>query len=445
MQKNITNRIESFFNKRKDDENKSKEDYQINAKNTREYKYNCQTNLNGVINAVYYMLTENHFDKYNKNISKDDIKEYCRKRRFIDTHVSIGTLKCENIQYWSSILPKVMQLNVAYMKDIATHFEADVLKYTHFTYNLKEKCKNLLNVDVAIPDFTVQDITDVFEVSIWLTSDIPFDTHFNLINAIQNDTIESYIPQIYGGKKMKRFETVNSRANISMVVTDDMNEALSFLWNDNSKATRKMLRDTMDPYFDKENINAFIELCKINLRSSRKKVSEQYNMYLLSNKRIENPCIDNYTNLTYYTNVIPFSDRLEHFKGLCEYLANKDYYTRYIKSYISTLYKCHKPGLIDPRKLGYERALECVPLNKNQIIHVQQDDINYSNSEFFNCLDNNRSIPISNEMKQFEESIASDDLTKSKKPDILIKTLDIDTCDSYEYMQFERDISDLDI
>ena len=266
------------------------------------------TNINSLINCIYSVV------QYKKlEITKDDIKEYFRNLHAMDFHIFF-TMKMRT-EYWSKICYRVMKVYQKYFNDAMAHFglvdvlmgEEDLNAAMFTMFNIR-KPRDTKECDYGL----------VYDHD-YLMKYVPVgnnDYFFDIYAAIAADSLHTFMPNIYGGKRIRPFTTVENAAHVPFVMTDKVSICLNELWNWNTKETKNFIIETMKYYFHEDSIKNLLRYIK-----DHKKAPYGYNV----NNIIIFNNLDNILYNTKYT--------------LTEPRSKIDSYKEYFKWYIDHSYK----------------------------------------------------------------------------------------------------------
>lgn len=275
-------------------------------------------NVNGLVNSVFYYLQHNN----KQDITIEQVKEFFRTMHVLDFHIFKTEKMLQNKEFWSIILPRVMTIYQMYFRDAMTYFECDFLIYNKFTNDIEMSVSKMLNSSISVkcPYFNRNARYDhdylMEYVCMGKQNKEPwYVSMFNLRHAVMLDEIESFIPRIYGGKKLTPFTTVYNRANVQFIMDEKIGIAVGRIINDMLNA-KEFLYDVMQYYFDDEQINNFLRYIRVHkIRCVPQWYNDRYNNNI------------NIQKFFHYTNMVHF-DNLEY----C-----KEYFTAYIEN----CYACH--------------------------------------------------------------------------------------------------------
>lgn len=275
-------------------------------------------NVNGLVNSVFYYLQHNN----KQDITIEQVKEFFRTMHVLDFHIFKTEKMLQNKEFWSIILPRVMTIYQMYFRDAMTYFECDFLIYNKFTNDIEMSVSKMLNSSISVkcPYFNRNARYDhdylMEYVCMGKQNKEPwYVSMFNLRHAVMLDEIESFIPRIYGGKKLTPFTTVYNRANVQFIMDEKIGIAVGRIINDMINA-KEFLYDVMQYYFDDEQINNFLRYIRVHkIRCVPQWYNDRYNNNI------------NIQKFFHYTNMVHF-DNLEY----C-----KEYFTAYIEN----CYACH--------------------------------------------------------------------------------------------------------
>lgn len=278
-------------------------------------------NVNGLVNSVFYYLQHNN----KQDVTIDQVKEFFRTMHVLDFHIFKTEKMLQNKEFWSIILPRVMTIYQMYFRDAMTYFECDFLIYNKFTNDIEMSVNKMLNstISVKCPYFNRNARYDhdylMEYVCMGRQNKEPwYVSMFNLRHAVMLDEIESFVPRIYGGKKLTPFTTVYNRANVQFIMDEKIGIAVGRIINDMPNA-KEFLHDVMQYYFDDEQINNFLRYIRVH--------------------KIR--CVPQWYNDRYYNNNININiQKLFHYTNMVHF-DNLEYCKEYFTAYIETCYACH--------------------------------------------------------------------------------------------------------
>jgi len=290
----------------------------LNLDTKKQYLFMIPVNVNGLVNSVFYYLQHNN----KQDITIEQVKEFFRTMHVLDFHIFKTEKMLQNKEFWSIILPRVMTIYQMYFRDAMTYFECDFLIYNKFTNDIEMSVSKMLNSSISVkcPYFNRNARYDhdylMEYVCMGKQNKEPwYVSMFNLRHAVMLDEIESFIPRIYGGKKLTPFTTVYNRANVQFIMDEKIGIAVGRIINDMLNA-KEFLYDVMQYYFDDEQINNFLRYIRVHkIRCVPQWYNDRYNNNI------------NIQKFFHYTNMVHF-DNLEY----C-----KEYFTAYIEN----CYACH--------------------------------------------------------------------------------------------------------
>ena len=228
------------------------------------FRRKMPTNLNSLINCLFSITS-----KKKPEITKDDIKTYFRSIKALDFHVFLTDGM--KTAYWLRICCKIMRIYRKYMEDALANFglecislDAKDVGYTIHTVFRKNEPRDIPECDYG----RVYDHDYLMEY----VSEGENDIRFNVYAALEADELQKFLPNVYGGKRLRPFGSVVSRGYKSLLLTEKLHFCLSELWRENKKDTKEFLRDTMGSYFGEESVENLIRYLK-----NHKKAPQEYN------------------------------------------------------------------------------------------------------------------------------------------------------------------------
>lgn len=223
-----------------------------------EFKRLMPTNINSLINCLFSITV-----KKKPEITKDDIKDYFRSIKAMDFHVFLNhDMKTE---YWLRICCKIMYVYKKYMEDALSHF--GLISIRMDSKDIRASIHTLFrkNEPRDIPECDYEYIYD-HDYLMEYVSEGENDIRFNVYAALEADELQKFLPNIYGGKRLRPFESVVSRGYKPFLLTEKLHFCLSELWRENRENTKELVRSTMGTYFDEESVNSLLRYLKNHKR-----------------------------------------------------------------------------------------------------------------------------------------------------------------------------------
>lgn len=268
------------------------------------------TNMNGLVNTVSHILTWNK-----KEHDIEHIKDYFRSVKAMDFHVFFKpAMKTE---YWLRICCRIMKIYSVYLNDVLVHFGFDNIGVTEsdLSYSLGRLFGRKYYRDKR--DLRQEYVYDHDYLSKYV-ADSENDYLFDIYAALAADKLQEFIPNIYGGKRLKPFSSVENMAHTPFIMTDKLLYCVSELWAGNSKETRNFIRETMGFYFSEESINNFLKYMKDHGKAPQEYNKCKFIYYIKFN--------NNYIFNSNYT--------------LTEPLSKMELYKEYFREFIEYNYRC---------------------------------------------------------------------------------------------------------
>lgn len=219
-----------------------------------EFKRWQSTNINSLINCIFSIVQHKKLET-----TKDDIKEHFRKLHAMDFHIFFTTKM--RTEYWANICYRVMKVYTRYFNDAM------------LVFGLQDVRMDEEDINAAMYNmFGIRKPRDTKECDYGLVYDHDYlmkyvsvgenDYFFDIYASIAADSLHTFMPNIYGGKRVRPFTAVENAAHVPFVMTDKVSICLNELWNWNRKETKNFIIETMKYYFHEDSIKNLLRYIK---------------------------------------------------------------------------------------------------------------------------------------------------------------------------------------
>lgn len=240
-------------------------------------------NLNSTMKFASMLIASHKGVSYAVDDVLKKVKKYCADRRLVDTHIMTRTnlvIPYEMDAFKGAVelrLAKAIHVNYAILYDVLKHFKCpyienididlDIATKNTVYHTLNRMFKEYKPNYNALPKYEYLDESKIDSL-LYVSEYVGMSLRHYLSDDDEENLIQYFPFNTYGGKKLSEYKNVYNKAFCKLVIPDEISKDLYSAWKYDIEATKKNIRDIMEPYFYKEEIAEFIKTMTMCVKRS---------------------------------------------------------------------------------------------------------------------------------------------------------------------------------